>query len=186
MGLAEQRPTYYDIEKFDAPTNDLDCIATITGFSATLIFISLPRQGIWMRSDEKKYYVALWRYAAYLTGAPKKAFETPEKAKCYLEMIMLLEVDLSPTSWILASNVISCFQDQPPSFPSRPFLEANARWLNGDRLADALEIGRPGVYFRMLVAIQCLILATLVYINRSISSLDRKKTIVSVSVKPVA
>ncbi len=49
MKLAMQRPDYYNVKKFGIPINDLDCIATIGTFSATLIWLSLPRQGIWMR-----------------------------------------------------------------------------------------------------------------------------------------
>ncbi len=49
MKLATQRPDYYSVEKYGIPINDLDCIATIGTFSATLIWLSLPRQGIWMR-----------------------------------------------------------------------------------------------------------------------------------------
>ena len=49
MKLAKQRPEYYGVEKYGIPINDLDCIATIGTFSATLVWLSLPRQGIWMR-----------------------------------------------------------------------------------------------------------------------------------------
>ena len=49
LKLAKQRPEYYNVEKYGVPINDLDCIATIGTFSATLIWLSLPRQGIWMR-----------------------------------------------------------------------------------------------------------------------------------------
>lgn len=51
MKLAAQRPDYYNVQKFGIPINDLDCIATIGTFSATLIWLSLPRQGIWMRYE---------------------------------------------------------------------------------------------------------------------------------------
>ena len=52
MKLAKQRPQYYNVEKYGIPINDLDCIATIGTFSATLIWLSLPRQGIWMRYEQ--------------------------------------------------------------------------------------------------------------------------------------
>ena len=54
LKLAKQRPEYYNVEKYGIPINDLDCIATIGTFSATLIWLSLPRQGIWMRYEENK------------------------------------------------------------------------------------------------------------------------------------
>ena len=52
MKLARQKPEYYDVEKNGIPINDLDCVATIGTFSATLIWLSFPRQGIWMRYEE--------------------------------------------------------------------------------------------------------------------------------------
>lgn len=57
MKLARQRPEYYNVEKLGVPINDLDCIGTISTFSATLIWLSLPRQGIWMRYGylERRY-----------------------------------------------------------------------------------------------------------------------------------
>ncbi|KAG8531051.1 uncharacterized protein KY384_004408 [Bacidia gigantensis] len=135
----------------------------------------LAGMGIWMRQGETQDYIALWRYIAYLTGTPTETFETPEKAKRMMEMMLALEMRPSPTSRILASNVISCLQDQPPAFPSRSFIEANARWLNGNELSDELGIGRPSLYYRLLVIGQCLILMTLVYLNRSFAYLDKRK-----------
>ncbi|KAL9122650.1 MAG: hypothetical protein Q9175_008374, partial [Cornicularia normoerica] len=85
MKLARQRPEYYDVKSGGIPINDLDCIATIGTFCATLIWISLPRQGIFMTQREVTDYVALWRYVAYLTGTPTKHFETPKKAKRVME-----------------------------------------------------------------------------------------------------
>ena len=61
MLLANQYPEYYDTNKLGIPINDLDCVATIGTFSATLIWLSLPRQGIWMRSQEAVDYIALFR-----------------------------------------------------------------------------------------------------------------------------
>lgn len=47
--LAQEKPGYYDVQSLGYPINDLDCVATIGAFSATLIWLSLPRQGIWLR-----------------------------------------------------------------------------------------------------------------------------------------
>jgi hypothetical protein len=69
MKLAKERPNYYSVEKWGVPINDLDCIATIGTFSATLIWISFPRQGIWLREQEIEDYVALWRLIAHYTGS---------------------------------------------------------------------------------------------------------------------
>ncbi|KAI4192360.1 MAG: hypothetical protein LQ346_004347 [Caloplaca aetnensis] len=127
MKLAQRRPEYYDVEEFGIPVNDLDCIATIATFSATLIWLSFPRQGIWLRDQEIKDYIALFRYIAYLTGTPDEYFETPSRAKAVMETLLRDEIDPSATSQILANNILNCLEGQPPTFASRSFLEANCR-----------------------------------------------------------
>ncbi|TKA49814.1 hypothetical protein B0A49_11805 [Cryomyces minteri] len=62
MKLAKQKPEYYSVEKWGIPINDLDSIATIGTFSATLIWLSFPRQAISLREQEITDYIALWRY----------------------------------------------------------------------------------------------------------------------------
>ena len=175
MKLAKQRPEYYNVEEWGIPINDLDCIGTIGTFSATLIWLSLPRQGIWMRPQETEDYIALWRYIAYLTGTPSEHFETADKAKKMMEVLMLYEIAPSETSKTLASNVIACLEAQPPSFASRSFLEVNSRWLNGHELSDALGLGRPTWYYWILMTGQCVFFMGLCYTYRAIPSWDRKK-----------
>lgn len=68
MKLTQQRPGYYNVEKWGVPINDLDCIATIGTFSATLFWLSLPRQGIWLREREILDCLSMWRYIAFLQG----------------------------------------------------------------------------------------------------------------------
>ena len=179
MNLAEQRPTYYDVEKWGIPINDLDSIATIITFSSTLIWLGLPRQGIWMREQEIEDYIALWRYVAYLTGTPTDPFENPQKARAWMEILMLNEIRPTLTSQALAENVLSSLQGQPPTFSSKAFLQANVRWLNGNELADAMAIGRPSLYYWTLMAGQCIFLMAVTYLYRSIPYLDRRKIRVS-------
>ena len=45
LSLIAEDPGYYNVQQWGIPINDLDSIATITSFSSTLIWISLPRQG---------------------------------------------------------------------------------------------------------------------------------------------
>ncbi|KAL8797194.1 MAG: hypothetical protein Q9195_000661 [Heterodermia aff. obscurata] len=151
MRLAQTRPDYYDVGQYGVPINDLDCIATIGTFSATLIWLSLPRQGIFVTKQEAADYIHLWRYVAYLMGTPSSFFETPEKAKSIMEILLLHEVNPSDTSRVLANNVIQCLMAQPPSYASKSFLEVNSRWLNGNELCDSLGLGRPGVYYWCLM-----------------------------------
>ncbi|KAG7008382.1 hypothetical protein G7Y79_00006g020020 [Physcia stellaris] len=141
MKLAQTRPDYYDVKKFGIPINDLDCIGTIGTFSALMIFRSLPRQGIYLTRQETADYIHLWRYVAYLMGTPTEFFETPEKARTIMEVLLLYEINPSDTSRILANNIIKCLMAQPPTYASKPFLEASSRWLNGNELCDGLGLG---------------------------------------------
>jgi len=175
MKLARDRPEYFDVEKLGVPISDLDSIATIATFSATLIWLGFPRQGIWLRKQEIADYLALWRLVAHYVGTPTEYFETPEKAKHIMESLLVSEVDPTETSKVLANNIILSLQGQPPSYASRDFLNANARWLNGNLLADALGLGRPGLYYWALVAGQCVFFCCICYTHRSISYLDRLK-----------
>ena len=175
MRLAQTRPDYYDVEKLGVPINDLDCIATIGTFSATLIWLSLPRQGIFVTKQEAADYIHLWRYVAYLMGTPSNFFETPEKAKRIMEILMLYEVNPSDTSRVLANNVIQCLMAQPPGYASKSFLEVNSRWLNGNELCDSLGLGRPSFYYWCLMGGQCLFFMAICYTYRLVPYLDRRK-----------
>jgi ER-bound oxygenase mpaB/B'/Rubber oxygenase, catalytic domain len=179
MKLEQSRPGYYNIENYGIPINDLDCIATIGTFSATIIWLSLPRQGLFLRKQEIEDYVALWRLIAYYTGTPTEPFETPEKAKAIMESLLMNEIDPTETSKVLAGNIIKCLEAQPPAYASRSFLEVNARWLNGNNLCDALGLGRPSLYYWALMAGQCLFFMAICYSYRSVRSMDRRKIAVS-------
>jgi hypothetical protein len=175
MKLAKEKPDYYSIEKFGIPINDLDSVGTIIAFSATLIWIGFPRQGIWMRQQEIFDYLALWRLVAHYIGTPTEYFETPERAKSMMESLLISEIRPSETSKVLANNIILSLQGQPPAYASREFLVASARWLNGDELSDALGLGRPSLYYKALVAGQCIFFVFICYTYRSIPYLDRRK-----------
>jgi len=175
MKLEKSRPGYYNVEKYGVPINDLDCIATIATFSATIIWLSLPRQGIWLRQQEILDYIALWRLIAHYTGTPTDTFERPEKAKAMMESLLMNEINPTETSKILAANIIRCLEAQPPAFASRSMLEVNARWLNGNDLCDALGLGKPSLYYYTLMAGQCIFFMSVCYLYRSIPWLDRRK-----------
>jgi hypothetical protein len=102
--LANQRPSYYNLEEWGIPVNDLDQMATIGTFCATLIWISFPRQGIFLRQREKEDYVALWRYIGYILGTPTDYFETTAKAKAVMESLLYREVHPSEMSKVLANK----------------------------------------------------------------------------------
>jgi len=175
MKLAKMRPDYYSVEEYGIPINDLDCIATIGTFSGTIIWLSLPRQGIWLREQEIVDYIALWRLIALYMGTPTEWFETPARAKAMMESLLMNEINPTETSKILAANVIRCLENQPPTYASRSFLEVNARWLNGNELCDALGLGRPSAWYWALMGGQCIFFMSISYLYRSIPALDRRK-----------
>lgn len=175
MKLAQTRPEYYSVEKYGIPINDLDCIATIGTFSGTIIWLSLPRQGIWLREQEVLDYIALWRLIAHYVGTPTEWFETPARAKAMMESLLMNEINPTETSKILAANIIRCLESAPPTYASRSFLEVNARWLNGNELCDALGLGRPSVWYWAIMAGQCIFFMSICYLYRSIPALDRRK-----------
>ena len=174
MKLANQRPSYYNVEKWGIPVNDLDQIATIGTFCATLIWISFPRQGIYLREQEIADYVALWRYIGYLLGTPHEWFSTPEKAKAIMESLLYNEVRPSEMSKTLANNIIHALEKQPPTYVSPDMLIASARWLNGNELADSLGLPRVSLYYWALMAGQCLFFIFFCYTYRAIPYLDRR------------
>ncbi|TVY55793.1 Rubber oxygenase, partial [Lachnellula suecica] len=174
LALAKEKPAYYSVEEYGIPINDLDSIATISSFSSVLIWLGFPRQGVWMRPQEIKDYLALWRLVAHYIGTPTEHFQTPETAKAMMESILLSEVNPSPTSRVLANNIILSLQGQAPAYASREFLTASARWLNGNELGDALGLDRPGWYYWALFAGQCLFFNMLAWSHRLSASYDRK------------
>ncbi|KAF5703336.1 4-hydroxyacetophenone monooxygenase [Fusarium mundagurra] len=173
LQLAAKRPSYFSVEKLGIPINDLDSIGTIAVNCATIIWQSLPRQGIHMREQEIVDYVALWRLIAYYMGTPTDFFSSPAKARAIMESLYLYEYNPSSRSQTHTQNIIIAMSDTAPSYASKPYLEATARWLNGNPLADALGIGRPSRYYTVLAAGQCLLFMIVYYTCRDIPVLDR-------------
>jgi hypothetical protein len=117
--------------------------------------MGIPRQLIWLRPQEIEDFVALWRLIAHYIGVDPAYFSSPERARAIMESIIFAEVHPSETSKVLANNIITALHCQPPAYASRQFLEASARWMNGNELGDALGLGKPGYYYWALMAGQC-------------------------------
>jgi hypothetical protein len=171
--LAHQRPSYYNLKEWGIPVNDLDQIGTISTFSTSLIWLSFPRQGIFLRDKEIDDYLALWRYIAYLLGTPDECFTTRNKAKAAMETLFYNEVDPSDMSKTMANNIIYSLKDEAPTYVSADMLIASARWLNGNELADRLGLRQVSPYYWSLMAGQCLFFMFYCYINRLIPAWDR-------------
>ncbi|KAI1288287.1 hypothetical protein F5Y03DRAFT_404935 [Xylaria venustula] len=181
LQMATQHPEYYNTSKYGSPINDLDSIGTINTFSATLIWMGLPRQGIYLRQHEILDYLALWRYVAYLMGVPHDWMATPASAKSMMESLAISEIRPSAASANLANNIITGLEGRPPTYASHGFMSAQTYWLNGKELAEKLEIERPSLYYSSLVFGQCLFFMVTCYVNRSFRWLDERNIKVCVS-----
>ncbi|KAK4228332.1 hypothetical protein QBC38DRAFT_475429 [Podospora fimiseda] len=141
------------------PLNDLHSLATTLSFSISLTDLSLPRQGIFLSSQEKTDWLQLWKYISHLLGISHPCLNSPVEARAMLESIVVAQIPLtmpfSSTSRRLANNMIYSLTNKPPTFATRNFLRAQARWLNGDEISDGLGIENPGVYYKLLVGTQC-------------------------------
>ncbi|KAK4454944.1 hypothetical protein QBC34DRAFT_103952 [Podospora aff. communis PSN243] len=177
LRLAAKDPSYFDTSTLGIPISDLDSIGTVLTFSADLIWVGFPRQGIHLTPSETSSYLALWRYVAYLLGTPTTPLSTPSLAKAFMESIVLFDIAPSPTSCILANNIIAALQNQPPSYASASFLRAEAYWLNGKELATKLSIPEPPVFYTLLVAGQCLFFMTMTCLKRTFPSFDKSSII---------
>ncbi|KAK2066106.1 tat pathway signal sequence [Colletotrichum caudatum] len=166
LALAAERPSYYDVRAWGVPVNDLDCVGTISSFSATLLWVGLPRQGIYPTRAEGADYLALWRWVAHVMGTPTGAFASPAAARAMMESLMASEIEPSDTSRVLANNVLSGLCNQPPSYVSREFLAAETYWLNGPKLARALAVAQPPFYYTLLIIGQCIFFMVMCYSRR--------------------
>lgn len=180
LGLARARPGYYDVGALGVPINDLDCLATVLAFSAALVWLALPRQGIHPGAGEIADYLALWRYVAHLLGAPTAPLRSPTAARALMESLLASEIQPSATSRTLARSMLTALSSSsscspPPLLPVGPsigMLHAEAHWLNGRGLADALGVPRPPWRCTALVAAQCAWLAALCYARRAVAAWD--------------
>ncbi|RFN51554.1 latex clearing protein [Fusarium flagelliforme] len=155
MQLEQEKPGYFDMEKWGVPINDLHTIGTIAVYSVAIVFVALPRQGIYLSEQQTADYFALWRYVGYLLGTPTDWMTSPERAKVLWESIAVSEVAPSANSRILANNILTAEARVPPLYMPRELLAAHAYRLNGDELAGALGIEKPSLRFRALVWLQC-------------------------------
>ncbi|KAL4904971.1 hypothetical protein BDW74DRAFT_24684 [Aspergillus multicolor] len=151
MGLVEQDPNYYNAERYGIPINDLDSFATINTFSSTVIWLGLPRQGIYLSAQEEEDYIAVWRLVAWYMGAPTEPFENAAKAKVVSESLLVNEFEPTDTGRILARNIAIGLENTAPIYASLEYMDALTRLLNGDQLADELHIPKTGVWHRMLM-----------------------------------
>ncbi|KAF5005750.1 hypothetical protein FDECE_7822 [Fusarium decemcellulare] len=163
MQLEHERPGYFDMDKWGVPINDLHSIGTISVYSVAIIYMALPRQGIYLSEQQTADYLALWRWVGYLLGTPVDWMATPAQAKVMMESVMTSEMAPSANSRILANNILTAEARIPPLHAPRELLAAQAYQLNGDDLTGALGIEKPSWNYRAFVWVQCLVLFLLSY-----------------------
>jgi hypothetical protein len=173
LKLCERKPEYYDITQHGIPINTLDSIHSITTFSCNHMWLQLPKFGVKPSPQEIDNYVALFRYLGYLLGTPTAFFETAEKAKLTMESCYLHELRITETSRVVAYNFVQCVQNLPAPFHvSRGFIEAGSRWINGDELCDELGLGRPGVLHYLAFLGHCILVVSMVWVQRLVPGFD--------------
>lgn len=173
LSLVDQNPGYYDVDKYGTPVNDLDCIGTINTFCSAVVWLGLPRQGIYPSQQETDDYIALWRLVAYYMGTPTDPFENTAKARAMMESLLISEIDPTETGKVLAKNILIGLENTAPAFASKEFMEAMTRLLNGDQLADELDIPRSNLYYRMLIWGYCFWVMVISYIVPKIYFVDK-------------
>ncbi|KAL4802368.1 hypothetical protein BDV18DRAFT_164190 [Aspergillus unguis] len=151
LALAEEDPSYYDLQRYGLPINDLDSYATINTFSSTVIWLGLPRQGIYLTEQEQEDYIALWRLVAWYMGAPDEPFESAAKAKIVSESLLVNEFEPTETGRILARNIALGLENTAPIYASLGYMDALTRLLNGDALSDELHIPKTSAYYKVLM-----------------------------------
>lgn len=177
LALAAARDGYFDAAAWGVPISDLDSLGTVLSFSAALVWIGLPRQGIFLSAREIADYHALWRWVAHLLGTPagdSSCLADWRASKTFMESLILAELAPSAMGGVLANNILTGLSNQPPAFASREFMCAEARWLNGGELCDALGIAKPRSWYRVLVGAQCVYFAGVCYLRRAVPAWDRE------------
>ena len=144
------------------------------------MFVHLPTQGVTPMRNEIIDYIALFRYMAHVIGAPTAPFTNPHTAKIAMESF-IAQLKTSPTSRVVGANFLYTLVDWPLLNPSREFIEAGARWMNGDELCDLLGIGKPGWYYKAVMTGHCMTTAGMSWAMRAVPALDRR--VITVSIK---
>ncbi|KIW03810.1 uncharacterized protein PV09_05110 [Verruconis gallopava] len=173
MQMYREKPEYYNEQEYGIPINDFDSAGTICTFSAAPIWFSLPQQKIQLRPQEIKDYVALWRYIAYLIGAPEEYFDSPDKCRKLQESGLYYEIDPNQNSKVLANNLLDAFSKGPPKLPSG-LVRAGARALAGDELCDELEVGKSNFIWRGIWYSNMVMYKGFAYMCRSVPWLDKR------------
>lgn len=173
LKLEGQRPGYFNVAEFGVPINDLDSMQSICAFSTNLVWLALPRQGIYVRKQEALDYLALWRWVGYVLGVPYDVLDDPKRAHATMESMLYDCMKPTNNSRALAKNLITALDGVAPVYAPREFFEAGSRYINGDELCDDIGLKKPGLYWQAVIKGQCWLLVIVTCISRSVPALDR-------------
>ncbi|KAJ4267009.1 hypothetical protein NW762_003107 [Fusarium torreyae] len=81
LKVAASKCRFFDQERHGIPINTLDSIHAIATFSCNHAWLQLPLMGITPEPQEVEDYIALWRYVAYVIGAPQEHFTSANKER---------------------------------------------------------------------------------------------------------
>ncbi len=104
LALVREKPSYFDVEAYGVPINDLDSIATVISFSANLIWVGFPAGHLPARGRSGGLLGTVALGGAH-TGTPTDVFATPARARAMMESLLLSEIAPMATGQILANNI---------------------------------------------------------------------------------
>ena len=142
------------------------------------MFMHLPAQGVQPTAQETADFIALFRYVAHVIGAPTAPFASPRRARATMESLVAA-LEVSATSRTVGANFAATLVNWPPMNPSRAFVAAATRWMNGPELCDLLGIDRPGWYYDAVMLGHCVVGVGLTWATRLVPALDRRAIAVS-------
>ena len=101
-------------------------------------------------------------------------FASVKRTKAIFESLLLYEVEPTPTSRLLARNILVSLANKPPVHVSVSMLAATTRWLNGGQLSDALGVPAPSpyLYYTALAVGQCCFFAGMALIDKVYTTLS--------------
>lgn len=174
LKLAAKHSEYYDVKTMSTPLNDLHLAYTIAVFSSLLYFVSFPRQGIFLREQKIVDATALWRYIAYVIGAPEGLLKDVKKSKAIMETMFINDLQPGTAAGAVGRTFIKAITGQPLLYPSEETCIAAGQWLLGRDLMKALGIPQARLFNSFTIALKMFPGLLWAYVARSVPFLDRK------------
>lgn len=131
----------FDHARFGLPVNQADMLHTLLMFSCVLVD-GIEKLGGALADDEKESWCRSWVAAGRLLGVEPALLPASAREERALHALVRTSYRPDDGSRALARAVLDALAGQPPFFLPRPAMEAVARRIVGDDLADALALPR--------------------------------------------